>query len=462
MTKKELRLIFIGGINRSGGSLLARLFDNHKNFISYPLDQGFPYNNKFFKIQELVTGVPSTVPSNFNDVSKNNHNKSLFGSNRSRSIIPKSTSTINDPDLYDLLDIPRKNLKPQFEWGKEKSDPVGVRKNYLEKSFYDIVKTNFNYDNYIEKFEKYNKSSKTLADSYNAKHNAYFESWDNGKNISSNTSHVVMQSSNGLYLTNINDFFKEFQDSRFVIPVRNIYGYVASEKIRLARKYFGTRRFAWPQIPYYLIKKFNQYDLNSKVRAWNCSLTRTRILQEKFGNNQRLLVYSNEKLVSDTEKVMKDFSLNLGVKYEEILCKPTIGGISWGGNSHYGKSSGVNKESIKNYKKVLNEKELEIIHKNSDSLMKNIESNNSELLDLTEISEKNFYDYNYQKTSIDSPDKIVLYYAITNSGGRKVLVDTPGYLSIVALFTSMIVRICHIPRLIKQKFFPNLGKQNYT
>ena len=462
MNKKELKLIYIGGINRSGGSLLARLFDNHKNFVSYPLDQCFPYDNKFFKVQELVAGVPSTVPSNFNDPIKNNDNRYLFGSNSSRSLTPKFSNKKKDPDLYDLLDIPREDLKPEFKWGKEKSDPIGVRKNYLEKSFYDTVKTNFNFDNYIEKFERYNKYSKTLADSYNSKHTAYFESWDNGKNISSETSHVVMQSSNGLYLTNIEDFFKEFQNSRFIIPVRDIYGYVASEKIRLARKYFGARRFAWPQIPWFLIKRFNQYDLNSKIRSWNCSITRARILQEKFGINQKLLVYSNEKLVSDTEKLMKGFALNLGIKFEKILCKPTIGGIDWGGNSHYGKSSGVNYESTKNYKKVLNEKELEVIGKNIKNLMENIMSDDSELIDLTKIPEKSFYDYNYQKKFISSSDKISLYYTIVNSGGRKVLIDKPGYLSIVALLTSMIVRICHIPRFIKQKIFPALGKQNYT
>ena len=32
--------IFIAGINRSGGSLLARLFDGHKDFASYPMEVG--------------------------------------------------------------------------------------------------------------------------------------------------------------------------------------------------------------------------------------------------------------------------------------------------------------------------------------------------------------------------------------------------------------------------------------
>jgi hypothetical protein len=105
---------------------------------------------------------------------------------------------------------------------------------------------------------------------------------------------------------------------------------------------------------------------------------------------------------------------------------------------------------------------LEVIAKSIKNLMENIMSNDSELLDLTKIPEKNFHDYNYQKKFINSSDKISLYYTIVNSGGRKVLIDKPGYLSIVALLTSMIVRICHIPRLIKQKIFPALGKQNYT
>ena len=40
-----------------------------------------------------------------------------------------------------------------------------------------------------------------------------------------------MQASNGLYLTNLEKFFKEFKDARFIVPVKNIHSYIASEKL---------------------------------------------------------------------------------------------------------------------------------------------------------------------------------------------------------------------------------------
>ena len=67
------------------------------------------------------------------------------------------------------------------------------------------------------------------------------------------------------------------------------------------------------------------------------------------------------KIRNDTEKVMKAFSTNLKIDYTKSLCDPTIGNLP-GGNSHYGKSM-INKDVITNYKRVLNENEINFILK---------------------------------------------------------------------------------------------------
>ena len=293
----NFKLIFIGGINRSGGSLLPRLFDGHQNFLSYPVDQGFPYDNEYFNIQELVTGSPSSVPYNFNDSNENKKNINLFGSNKFKKNVSEN---LGNPSVFDLLNIPKEYIKPNYSWGKEKSDIVGVRKNYLEKAFYDNIKTDFDFQNYLNSFNNYNSKSLTLEDTFNAKHKSFFENWDNGKLINKSSSHVVMQASNGLYLTNLEKFFKEFKDARFIVPVKNIHSYIASEKIRLARLFYGTRRYSKPRIPWYFIKIFNQYDIQSKIRMWLCALTRIYFLQKEFGYNQNFLVYKHEKLITNT------------------------------------------------------------------------------------------------------------------------------------------------------------------
>ena len=57
-----LKLIFIGSTTRSGGSLLARLFDGHKNIASYPSELPFPHDNYFYEIFENYSGIPMSVP----------------------------------------------------------------------------------------------------------------------------------------------------------------------------------------------------------------------------------------------------------------------------------------------------------------------------------------------------------------------------------------------------------------
>ena len=456
-----LKLIFIGAINRSGGSLLSRLFDGHENIVSYPLELPFPHDNSYYKITDNFVGIPLTIPTMQNEkLSKDS--KFLYPGSLSRSLTPKEFDSNYEFDKYDLLDIPKTKPSIPTKWGKEKSDIIGIRKNYLEKSFYDNVKTDFDYEKYIKNFDKYSEGKSNWNELHNARHRAYFESWDQGKYFTSKTSHVVMHTSSGLYLTNIDKFFEIYKDSRFIIPVRDVLGYVASEKVRMARIYFGSRRYNKPKLPLIFIKHFNHYDLRAKIRNWTTATTRTRLLQEKFEINKNLIVYSNEKLVKNIDKVMGDFAKNLNIDFNEILSKPTIGKSPWGGNSHYGASQGVNKSTLENYKKVLSKDEIDTILKETKNLRNAILEQDNSFLDLTKINSKYFNDYYYQKKYFEDKEKLTLYYSLVNSAGRKVNVKKAGWLSIISLLFSVYAHLMNIPRLIKLKYFPGLGKQNYT
>ena len=81
---------------------------------------------------------------------------------------------------------------------------------------------------------------------------------------------------------------------------------------------------------------------------------------------------------------------------------------------------------------------------------------------LININESYFKDLNYQKKYFDDREKITLYYALVNSGGRKKNIQKVNLLSLIALLFSLFAKFYNIPRLIKQKYFPGVGKQNYT
>ncbi len=457
-----LKLIFIGSINRSGGSLLARLFDGHSNIVSYPLEVSFPHDNHFYKITDNFAGIPMTVPV-FEDTGKlQTKYQNVYPADISRSLTPDESIGEKEYDKYDLAGVPKSKPSISYKWGKEKSDIIGVRKNYLEKSFYDNVLTDFNFDGYVSDFKKFSNDKKKWAEIYNARHLAYFKNWDQGKLLTKNTTHVVTHDSGGLYLSNPDVFFESFEDSRFIIPIRNVLGYIASEKIRLARIFFGTRRFNKPHLPFFLIKNFDSYDLKAKIRNWSTAVTRCMLLQRKYNNNKRLIIYNNENLVNNTEKVMKKFAENMKFNYEKILSKPTIGNRSWGGNSHYGKSIGINKSIQESYKQILSKKEIELIEKKCFDLNDQIINQKNSFLNLTNIDEKYFKDLSYQKKYFHDQEKITLYYALVNSAGRKINIQKVNKYSVIALFFSIFARIYNLPRLIKQKYFPGKGKQNYT
>ena len=429
-----MKQIYIGGINRSGGSLLARLFDGHPDIASYPLETSFPINQNFYPFVEALSG--------------------------STSFIPFYKKELND-NVFDILNIDYVKEEVRHAWGKERSDPVGVRKNYIEKEFYGSVKTDFDYKKYVGEIEKESINADNLNDLYNIKHKAYFNAWDNGQH-SGSLEYVITHDSNGLFISNTDKFFEEFPDSFFIHPIRNITGYVASEKTRITRRYYGSRRFPKIKMPNIFVKRFRSYDIEVLIRCWLVSLTRAVLLQEKYGIDGKFLVYRYENLVNDTSKAMRSISNSIGLNFDDSLLEPTIMGNPWGGNSHQGKQSGVNKELKDYYSEVLTKDELELISRRCGPILSYLDDTVSTPCDLTKIPKKILYDYKFQKKYFDDEEKIALYTALAFSGMRKTMVSAPNFSAVIAYFYSKMVRVAHIPRLIKLNLFPGLGKQNYT
>jgi|SaaInlStandDraft_5_1057022.scaffolds.fasta_scaffold27928_2 hypothetical protein len=429
-----MKQIYIGGINRSGGSLLARLFDGHPDVASYPLETSFPINKIFYPFVEALSGSTAFIPSYKKELNEN---------------------------IFDILNIKQTKEETRHVWGEEKGDSAGVRKNYLEKEFYGSVKTDFDYKKYVSEIEKKSINADNLNDLYNIKHKAYFDAWDEGKH-SGNLEYVITHDSNGLFISNTDKFFKEFPESFFIHPIRNVTGYVASEKTRITRRYYGSRRFPKIKMPNIFVKRFRSYDIEALIRCWLVSLTRAVLLQEEYGVHGRFLVYRYENLVNDTDKSMKSISSSIGLNFNDSLLEPTIMGNPWGGNSHQGKQSGVNKELKNYYSEVLTKDELELISERCGAILEYLDNTVSTPCDLTKIPKKMLYDYEFQKKYFNDEEKIALYTALAFSGMRKAMVSTPNFSAVVAYFYSKIVRIAHIPRLIKLNLFPGLGKQNYT
>ena len=429
-----MKTIYIGAINRSGGSLLTRLFDGHPDVASYPLEISFPINQNFYPFVQKLSGDTAFIP--FYEKGMNNN-------------------------VFDLLNIDNVKEEVRHVWGKEKSDPVGVRKNYIEKEFYGSVKTDFDFNKYVSEIEKESINANNINDLYEIKARAYFNAWDNGKHAGS-LEYVITHDSNGLFISNTDKFFDEFPNSFFIHPIRNITGYIASEKTRITRRFYGSRRYPKVRMPNIFVKKFRSYDIEVLIRCWMVSVTRAVLLQERYGVNRRFLVYRYENLVSDTSGTMKSICKRIGLDFNNSLVEPTIMGKPWSGNSHQGKQTGVNKNLKNYYTDVLTKEELELITERCGPLISYLNDDMTTPCDLTKIPKDVLYDYEFQQKYFDDEEKMALYTALAFSGMRKVMVTAPNFSSVVAYLYSKMVHIIHIPRLIKLNLFPGLGKQNYT
>ena len=97
-----------------------------------------------------------------------------------------------------------------------------------------------------------------------------------------------------VYFCLILKYFNEFKNSFILVPIRDCIGYIAAEKTRIARRYFGSKRFAKPLPPNFLVKKFDAYDLNAILNTWLISISRIKILQEKNNSENKLITYRFE------------------------------------------------------------------------------------------------------------------------------------------------------------------------
>ncbi|MCG3175909.1 MAG: hypothetical protein MOGMAGMI_00846 [Candidatus Omnitrophica bacterium] len=426
--------LHVASINRSGASLLTRLLDGHPDVASYPIEFNFPVDTRYFPFVDRLTGTPTHIPE---------------------------YDPARDTDILRFLGLPEKRPEAVLKWGQEKADPIGVRRNYLEREVYNAVKTDFDYELFVRSLREAGRTAKTVRDVYEARHRAYFAAWDQGR-YAGTLGFVATYGSGELYIADLSRYFREFEGSCILTPVRDVHGYVASEKSRYARRYYGSKRFTTIKMPDALVRGFRQYDLEAMVRSWLVSITRIVLLQERYGTEGRFIVYRYEDLVRETERVMREICRRSGLRYEPCLLTPTIGGRPWGGSSHRGRRSGVSADLLGYYPSVLRPDEIERIDRATRPVIEYLHANKEAALDLRSIDRKALYDYDYQKRYCEDPEKWALYSALAFRDRRRVQVGPPPPEAILATLYAAGVFLAHQPRLWRQRLLPGWGRQNYT
>lgn len=187
----------------------------------------------------------------------------------------------------------------------------------------------YNHSNFINELETSLEKGSGLSHIYNSIHQSFFNNWDNASH-SGNMKYVVYHSGNGL-LADIDFFLKEFKNSYFIQPIRNVYGYISSEKKKVNRQLIGRgkigRRINFNDK---MLKSFYSRYFESTLVNWLITVTRSVILKKKLGD--RYIIYQHEDLVNNPETIMQEISKTIGLDYNDSLLFPTIGGVDWKGN----------------------------------------------------------------------------------------------------------------------------------
>ncbi len=415
---------------RTGGNLLNRLFDGNKKIATYPTEIGFKLNKNLIKDNLKIIGAPT--------------------------FIPKFEKNIDPVDFFEL----EKDYQ-NYKNAENSHIYIGIRKNYLEKSYYEKkIKTDFDFVKYFKNIKEYCSGASNNQELYYSKHKAYFHSWDNGI-YWNDPNYIVTQDSNGLFLTNYDRFFSDFTGSIVFVPIRNCFGYVASEKIRIAKRYLGGRRFAKPSPPNFIIKKFNEYDLRSLINTWRVSLDRVKILQEKF--REKIFVLQLENLTENTQKVMEDIFSKLNTTVEEVNFEPTICGKKWLGNSHMGKIKGIKKNPNNYIHEVLRQDEIDYISKKINKITDILKTKNESFVDLTNIEDKYFFDVSKQRNLSKDNDSWILYNSFYFQGYRKLkLKKQDTFFVLFTLLFNTYSKLFNFFKGIIFKIFPKNFNTNNT
>jgi hypothetical protein len=371
-----LKNLFIGPSVRSGGSLINRLLDHHPDIAAYPFELFLPMDKALHP--SLINRGQKLNVQNFPIVSSNEPKderleKMLLNSDPSKCLVGK-----------------------HFKNGKLIAKTTGL----------DIEST-FDHNTFISDFLRDTNNLKGVGNQYNTLHKTFFKHWDSGEH-SGKMEFVAYHSGNGL-MADIERYFNEFPDSYFIQPIRDVRGYLASEKKKVFRQLIGRGRIGRRlNSPDWILKYYYGRYFETMLVNWLITVTRSVILKEKIGD--RYIIYRHEDLIRNTESLMKKLSYAIGLEYNECLLNPTVGGVGWRGNSMFGLQSGINPELAK-ARDVFNNIEEELIEKYCGKILDYLAGFENELVNYEKIDVSTLFDYDMQMRYYDNREKTALYFA---------------------------------------------------
>jgi Sulfotransferase family len=301
-------LVLISQIQRSGGTLLAQLFDSHPQCHAYPPEMGIGYPNlTTWPVFEL------TEPEQW-----------------FRRLSDKSAERRSRGGYSKIHKALKRTAPDQLEEAKVEEVFPFVFSRPLQQQLFDHCISSWDVT-----------KRRDVLDAY---FTSYFNAWLDNQNLYSRPKRVVTGFRPDLVdgKDNIDRFFADYPDGRLVSIVRD------------PKSWYASRRH-------------ERANFKPNVSKWITSVQRLIETQRQHGS--RVFVLGFEDLIKRTEEVMSSLAELIGIDFYPTLLEPTFSGYPIKADSSYPVSEhGIIEEPLTRYKTVLPGTERRRINKRCGDL----------------------------------------------------------------------------------------------
>ena len=301
MTSGIRRHVLINSLQRSGGSLVARLLDAHPAVHSTPFELLYAPQKVRMPSDEEVSGLAG------------------------------------DWDRFSNTLLFRQNFQRV------------ARHSHVNKDQYGRAPFAFDYERFEADVRAWFEAAGggiAYADAMAASLNAFFRTWlgeAEGAPRELQVNHLSMAC-----LASAERFFELFPDGRIVQTLRDPLSWYASMK--------GHFRIADLDLTYMVYA----------LEIWIESTLRGLIAARLWPDRYTVVRYGD--LVEDCPGSMKAVAAFLGTPYDEVMTRPTVGGLDWLGNSSFGPMAGVEGSSLEQWRETLTGEEVEQVRRQAGAL----------------------------------------------------------------------------------------------
>jgi hypothetical protein len=176
-------------------------------------------------------------------------------------------------------------------------------------------------------------------DVFDAYFTAYFNAWLDNRNLRGRRRWVVAFRAKLGTPANVDAFFADYPDGRHISLVREAKGWITS-RLKLRGRHEG--------------------DISKALDLWVSAVSARLALKERLGDSMALLSF--ERLIRETEHVMRDLADWLGIRYDAKLLQPTFNGLPIRANSSFPvEGAGVRPEVLDHWRVELTPSETHVI-----------------------------------------------------------------------------------------------------